>query len=146
MNDRKTLLVALDFGPHSDAVLSESIALADRIEAMLHLIHVFTPLDTRMSRNTYAYLNSSKHAQLSAAGARCRARKRLGSVMLHEGDPTAQILLAAEAICADMIVMGARARAVSTQLRLDGVVDAVIGKADCTVVIVRDKLGIHKEN
>ncbi|HET8931906.1 MAG TPA: universal stress protein [Polyangiales bacterium] len=146
MNHRKTLLLALDFGPHTETVLNETIAFADVLEATLHVIHVLALLDKRMSRNTYAYFNRSKQAQLAAAGARCRAHRRLGSLLLHEGDPASQILLAADALAADMIVMGARARRPARRIEHGSVIETVLRKAACTVVIVRNQVAVHDDN
>jgi nucleotide-binding universal stress UspA family protein len=113
------------------------------IDATIHLLHVFTLQDKReralMSHNTYAYLKTAEQSQLQAARSRCRARGRRGSVLWHEGDPATQILLAAAALQADLIMMGACARRLLQRVRLGSVAEAVIRKAPCTVMVVRDK-------
>jgi nucleotide-binding universal stress UspA family protein len=150
MNDSKTLLVALDFSPHSDAALTETLGLADLIDARVHVLHVFTLEDQRetvpTSRNLYTHLKTSRRTQLEAAAARCRAKGRLGTLLWSKGDPAAQILLTADAIAADMIVVGASGRNMLTRLRLGSVAEAVVRRAECTVIVVRHKTGANDDN
>lgn len=143
MNAHRTLLVALDFGPHTQSVLSEALTIADLLNAKIHLLHVFTLRDKRelapLSQTTSAYLKNAEHLQLQAAKARCSLRGRLGTVLWHEGDPTAQILHAAEALNADLILIGASSRSARKRARLGCVAEAVIRRAPCTVMVVREK-------
>ena len=146
MNTKKTLLVALDLGPRSDAIVNETIALADSLGATIHLVHVFTLQDKHetvlTSPNLYAHLKTSNHSLLAAAAARCRARGRLGTMLWHEGDPISQILLTAAAVDADMIVIGASRRGAATR----SVTEAVVRKAQCSVVVVRQKRSSAEDN
>lgn len=150
MNDHKTLLVALDFGPYSDAVLDEAMGIAEMVDARIHLLHVFTLQDKHekslMSHNSYVYMKNAQQSQLQAARARCRVSGRLGTALWHEGDPAAQILLAASALDADMILVGASSRRLLERLRLGSVAEAVIRKAPCTVMVVRDKAAGGQSN
>ena len=150
MKTKKTLLVALDFGPHSDAVLHDTIALAELLDATIHVLHVFTLQDkdetVSLSPNLFAHLKTSRHSLLRAAAARCRARGRLGTFLWHEGDPAAQILLTATAVDADMIVIGASRRGPLVRVRLGSVAEAVVRKALCTVMVVREKRSSTQDN
>ena len=150
MNPRKKLLVALDFGPHSDAILYEALELAESIDATIHVLHAFTLQDmdetVSLSPNLFAHFKTSRHSLLLVAGARCRARGRLGTLLWHEGDPAAQILLTAAAVDADMIVIGASRRRPLTRLRLGSVTEAVVRKAECTIMVVREKRSAAADN
>ena len=142
MQHRKTLLLALDFDPRSASMLSEALALADSLQATVHLIHVFTLRDkhepARISLRTRTYYESSARSQLAAAGARCRARGRLGALLWQEGDPAGEILLAAKATSADIIVVGAGRQNIQARSRLGNVAEAVILAASCTVIVLRN--------
>jgi nucleotide-binding universal stress UspA family protein len=150
VNTFKTILVALDFGRHSEAALNEALRLADLLKATVHLLHVFTLNDNVQSASTprgfHNYLQDSEQAQLKAAGSRCRASGKLGAVIWETGDPAGQILLTAEAVGAEMLVLGASGRKFRTRQRLGSVVEAVVRRASCTVLIVRDPSHSHADN
>jgi nucleotide-binding universal stress UspA family protein len=150
VNTFKTILVALDFGRHSEAALNEALRLADLVKATVHLLHVFSLRDKVQvepaSRRFHNYLQDSKQTQLNAAGSRCRALGKLGAVIWETGDPAAQILLTAEAIGAEMLVLGASGRKPRPRQRLGSVVEAVVSRAPCTVMVVRDPTHSHDDN
>jgi nucleotide-binding universal stress UspA family protein len=61
---------------------------------------------------------------------------------LIEGDPPYEILRAATAYHADLIVMGTHGRGGVTRFIMGSVAEAVSRKANCPVVTVRTKAGI----
>jgi nucleotide-binding universal stress UspA family protein len=150
VNTFRTILVALDFGRHSEAALNEALRLADLVKATIHLLHVFTLRDTVQvepaSRRFYNYLKDAKQAQLNAAGSRCRASGKLGAVIWETGDPAAQILLTAEAIGAEMLVLGASGGKPRTRQRVGSVVEALVSRSPCTVMVVRDPTHRNEDN
>jgi len=150
MNAYKTILVALDFSRHSEAALNEALRLAELVEATVHVLHVFTLQDEvgvqPTSRNFHNYMHDAEQAQLKAAGSRCRAAGKLGAVIWNTGDPATQILLTAKAVGAQILVLGASGRAPLSRQRLGSVVEAVLRRAPCTVMVVRYPNELHEHN
>jgi len=64
---------------------------------------------------------------------------------LVEGEPAGEILRAAHAYDADLIVMGTHGRGGLSRLVMGSVAEAVSRKADCPVLTVRTKLGILRD-
>lgn len=141
MSSPKHILVAVDFTPTSNVAVDEAFSLAARLNAKVSLLHVFTLQDKRESElrpvGSFERLEHSAHAKLATMASARRASGHLGEVLYRAGDPAAQIVLCAEHIGADMIVVGATGRSVLTRLRLGSVASAVANDARCSVLIVR---------
>jgi nucleotide-binding universal stress UspA family protein len=143
MNLPRSILVAIDFDESAAQVLDYGVALAARLDARLHLLHVVpwpllgaevpaavteTAMDDIVKREQKAF------DELVAAHA---GRLLLGSTVLKTGDARTAILTTAEAVSADLIIMGTHGRRGVSRLVLGSVAESVTRTASCPVLLVR---------
>jgi len=142
----RTILVPIDLEDSGAQVLDYAVALAAKLDAKLHVLHVVPwPLlgadipiavtDTAMDE----FMKGKQQAfdELVAAHA---ARTPLGSAMLKKGDARTAILAAAEELRPDLIVMGTHGRRGVSRLVLGSVAESVTRTAPCPVLLVRSGL------
>jgi nucleotide-binding universal stress UspA family protein len=137
----KNILVGLDFSAHSDAALGYAFEVADKFDAHVHLVHVYTLQDRSESEvgsksQSEAQL-STERSQLDASADAHRASGRVGEVLWLEGDPAETLLCAAQERGADLIVLGASGRTGLKRLLLGSVAETVVREAKASVWIAR---------
>lgn len=136
MTAPKNILVALDFSSHSDTALATAAEMAERLDAKLHLLHVFT-LQDKDEQEDLEDAQAEERQKLEAAAARLRPAGYLGDVLWHEGDPKSEIVNVAEEKGVDLIVLGATSLRGLKRLWLDDVAESVAKDAKTSVLVVR---------
>jgi len=153
----KNILVAVDGSEHSEKALNYALELAEKFDAKITLIHVYSsvvPLypsvvDT-LSPPTLPPITSATVAAKIAEEARqmgnqildkaervVKERKIPVEKVLREGDPVREILAVSHERKFDLIVMGHRGLSKLKELLLGTVSEGVSHKAPCPVMIVK---------
>ncbi len=137
------ILCPTDFSVISMKAEAHATALARYYGATLHLLHVDPPtlalspydgvlLDVRLFEEQR---RQAEH-DLAVARERARAGGVTAEVSLRGGDPAREVLAVAEALPADMIVLGSHGRSGVEHLVLGSVAEKVMRKAPCPVMVV----------
>jgi nucleotide-binding universal stress UspA family protein len=138
------VLVPIDFSPYAEQALDYAIALAQKLQARVTLLHVIQPplvagadmgvwpspafiddLETAITGDMEGYL-----ARVTAAGL-------AGEIAVVHGVPFQEILDTAKARQVDLIIMGTHGRTGLTHVFLGSVVEKVVRLAPCPVLIAR---------
>lgn len=141
----KPILYASDFSPASRPAFGRALAEARRDRAPLVIAHVMTPpvqmmVDGYMTPTAWDAFERGyrKVAQkkLDALVGRARASGVRVRGLLLEGTPAAQILRAAKAARAGLIVVGTHGRTGFARVVLGSVAGRVVAGARCPVLTV----------
>lgn len=139
----KRLLVAVDADRSSDRALAEAISIAKALGAMIWLVHVV--FEPAIICAESALADALRGPELLARGKdllRLAARSvpvaLLGGQLLLEGDPSEEILGAAEQVDADLIVLGTHGRGPVGRFLLGSTAHSVLRRANCPVLTVGD--------
>jgi nucleotide-binding universal stress UspA family protein len=140
----ETILVPTDLRPDSKVALSFALALAQKFEANLVLLHVFAEpysSDTEIGAGTGRLLDATREAaerevarleqQLRDQYSKCRSAFRIGS-------PFEQILREAADLKASLIVMASHSYGWFDRLVDGSDAERVLRQAPCPVLIARD--------
>ena len=142
----RNILVPIDLEDSAAQVLDYVVALAAKLDASLHVLHVVPwPLlgaEVPIAVTETAMDDIMKHKQkvfdeLVAAHAN---KVPLGAAMLKKGDARTAILAVAEELGPDLIVMGTHGRRGVSRLVLGSVAESVARAAPCPVLLVRSGL------
>jgi nucleotide-binding universal stress UspA family protein len=136
----RLILHPTDFSASSWPALGVARALARANGAGIVLLHVapaevltggsfYAPADLGPEREALAKLRD----ETAKAGLEGSVQTRFG-----QGDPVTEILLAAEELDCDLIVMGSHGRTGLRRLLMGSVAEYVIRKAPCLTLIVKD--------
>jgi nucleotide-binding universal stress UspA family protein len=144
----KKILYATDFSKASERALEEAVRLAKQNNAEILVAHVIEPApyvagEEFASGEIYAKLEevSKREAQASLAKVMQRLKKskvRAQSLLL-KGSAHDQIVKAAKAKKAGMIVIGTHGRTGLAKFFMGSVAGKVVSSASCPVVTVRGK-------
>lgn len=141
MNIAKNILVATDFSELGRAALDEAARLAEKLDAKLNVVSVFTQPNvveaasmSRSERNQALDELRSKVAELEA---QLRSSGRTASALVRLGDPAPTILSVADELDADLIVLGTHSRRGLTRLIMGSTAEAVLREAEVPVLIVK---------
>ena len=138
------VLVAVDLGPASEAVVTAGIELARQHEARLTLLHVVSPVTRRqvseglpaemLERVAYRHREDclGRLARLAPSDATLEVAR-----LVQAGDPVTVLVTTALRVDADLIVLGDRRRRGLARLLGSGLTEAVIARAPCPVLVVR---------
>jgi nucleotide-binding universal stress UspA family protein len=147
------ILVPLDFSEASERAAGYAAALARRLGASVHLIHVVEP--SPLNRRPYDYepetpavrerYYQEARARLIALAARVVNGTRHVSVEVRRGDPLKNITAAEIDYGADLVIMSTHGRSGWSHLVLGSVAEQVIRTARCPVLIIRDagQMAVH---
>jgi nucleotide-binding universal stress UspA family protein len=139
----ETILVAINASDQKYAVLSHAVEIARRFDAKLHVVSVYDLSqlwEAKMSvgPEIFASLEAEAkkilkeaHQQLDAAGIAAQYHLLQGSVV-------EQIVLLAQQLDADLVVMGHRYVSGLRRLLERSAAKALIDESPCNVFIVRD--------
>jgi nucleotide-binding universal stress UspA family protein len=138
------VLVPLDFSTYAEQALDYAIALAQKLQARVTLLHVIQPpafvnvegglwptstflqdLEAAVTRDMEGYL-----ARVTAAGLE-------GEMVVVHGVPFQEILDTAKARQVDLIIMGTHGRTGLTHVFLGSVAEKVVRLAPCPVLVAR---------
>jgi nucleotide-binding universal stress UspA family protein len=139
-----TILHPTDFSPQSDQAFQVACSLARDHGGRLIVLHVVElPQDAPGDAMIHPPPGGPREAiadqlhTLQAPDARAPIERRLAS-----GDPTAEILRAAQESQCDLIVMGTHGRTGLERLLLGSVAEKVLRDAACSVLVVKLPRGI----
>ncbi|MFA5909186.1 MAG: universal stress protein [Vicinamibacterales bacterium] len=143
--DIKSILVPVDFSSNSARALDYAHALATRLGASLHLIHVCeVPALRTGSMDAYAIAYSNWSQQLGEEAERqlLTLTPNLTGVRVSTevlfGNPARAIVTAAEARKPDLIVMGTHGHGALMHALMGNVAERVVRMASCPVLTVRE--------
>ena len=144
----RPILHATDFSPASRAAFAKAIELARRDRAPLVIAHVMTPPlpmlgDGYVSPATWDEIDRSyrqaSQKKLNAVVARARAAGVRARGLLLQGSAHEQIVRAARAQRARLVVVGTHGRSGVARFFVGSVAGRVVAAAPCPVVTVRGK-------
>ena|SRR5689334_4363912 len=143
MNVPRNILVPVDLGEQTESVLDYAVALAAKLDAKIHLLHVIgRPL---LGAETGIIVTETVSDEIIA---RCqdeldrltlaRASKLpFAQIPLRFGDPRTEIQAVAAEINAELIVMGTHGRRGVSRLVLGSVAESLVRTARCPVLLIR---------
>lgn len=143
----QVILVATDGSGAADAALSEAIAIAKQTGDELAVITVWRALqgDFGLAYPSTAMLGDLLEAErthaestLEEAASRANTARVPMRARLVTGDPAERILAYASEVDARLIAIGRRGYGTVASLLVGSVSDAVIRKAPCPVLVVRE--------
>lgn len=143
----QVILVATDGSGAADAALSEAIAIAEQTGDELAVITVWRALqgDFGLAYPSTAMLGDLLEAErthaestLEEAASRANTARVPMRARLVTGDPAERILAYASEVDARLIAIGTRGYGTVASLLVGSVSDAVIRKAPCPVLVVRE--------
>jgi universal stress protein A len=141
-------LVPIDFSEYAEQALEYAIALADKLQARLTLLHVIHDLPIgagdMASALPYEYMQEIEAGvQQSMEELLDRARDAglEGDVVIVHGVPFQAILDAAEDRNVDLIIMGTHGRTGLPHALMGSVAEKVVRLASCPVLVTRGKSG-----
>ena len=137
----RKILAAVDFSPHTGAVIRRALSLAQQNDAMLQILHVVDyewPMDTDYVLPPVDGLEEKfvdkAHERLASLQESTGASGSERVVLV--GRPKQEILREAERWQADLIVLGAHGHHSLAGL-LGSTTDGVLHRAACEVLVVR---------
>ena len=142
----RRILIPIDFSPHSEQALKYGVALAEKFEAELFLIHAFQDVSiyqTEVVSGAPPIMPPVEQLTASARGAmeRLVQEKNLQRFGTHtdivEGAPVEEIVDYAKEKNIDLIVMGTHGRGWLAHVLMGSVAEKVVRKAPCPVLTVR---------
>jgi len=140
----KTILVATDFAPCSDAALDYAVPLARALGAKIHLFHAYELPVVGLPDGVV--LGNEELEQRVVTATRTALAKAIakheGSGVtiephLREADPREGILAAAKELAADLIVVGTHGRKGFVRALVGSVAELIVRAAVVPVTIVR---------
>ena len=141
----KLILVPIDFSAHAEQALDYACALAAKLGSTVHLVHaVASPpsaLQVALTEDILENLVNEHREALDKLAEARRATASFGPSTVEVGDPRDTIVGAAQALSADLIVMGTHGRRGLSRVVMGSVAEDVIRHASCPVLTVRAKQG-----
>ena len=139
----RTILVPTDFSKPAQAALDYAIALAEKLDAKVHLLNVVdlqgfqvSDLGTSLTPETINMIVSGNTGALDRLAEARQATGRIGELVLRTGDPHDVIGQVAGQLNVDLIVMGTHGRRGIRQAMLGSVADTIVRTARCPVLTV----------
>ena len=141
----KRILVPIDFSDCAKKALRYAIPLAKEHEAAITLLYVVPP-DYAVGEYggiDYASLQTETHATAEFELAALAVDEVRGQVpadpLVHSGSPAFEIIEAANALPADVIVISTHGRTGMKPVLLGSVTENVVRHAPCPVLVVRER-------
>ncbi|MCS6926008.1 MAG: universal stress protein [Candidatus Binatia bacterium] len=139
-----TIVVPVDFSPGAEKAFAWALALAEKWQARVLLLHVVSlPISAPVVMGVHVHLTDLEAALLEDAKVKMRellARSRSETVQIEakvtSGHPVAAICRTAEQEQADLIVIGSHGRTGLRHLLLGSVAEQVVRYAPCPVAVV----------
>lgn len=139
----KNILVPTDFSEGSEAALDYAVALAAKLDAKVHLLHVValqmfaTDIGVAVTAAMVDELFDSNQKALDKLVAERAGKCAFGPATLKAGDARLEIEAAAKRVDADLLVMGTHGRRGFKRLALGSIAEATARIAPCPVLLVR---------
>ena len=138
----KMIMVPVDGSESAKRALDMASGLANTYGAAITVVHVYQPV-FNLASSTASYQTRVEEYTASRARLLAEAQQQLHAQEVQEveisvlyGSPATEIINAATARRADLIVMGTRGLTPIKGLLLGSVSERVIGRADCPVLVV----------
>lgn len=145
MTEIKRILCPIDFSDHSRHALDHAVAIARWYDSTITLLHVCTVIPVAAYAPgtpilPSAVLTPADRDELRASMKRFAEDEGAGDVPVEmevlEGNTVAEILLAADRLKSDLLVMGTHGRSGFERLVLGSATEKVLRKATCPVLSV----------
>ena len=142
----RQILVATDFGEPAESALTYGRNFARAFDATLHVVHVINDLATTAPISEIPLDLTKVQAQLNAEAAATldtlitdddRQTLSMKTAVLTSATPARAILAHAEAIRADIIIVGTHGRSGIAEFFLGSVAQKIVRSAPCPVLTVR---------
>ena len=138
------ILVPIDFSPYAEQALDYAMALAQKLQARVTLLHVIQPPLVAVPNGVYGRrrpfsqdLEATIRGDLEGYLARVTAAGLTGEMVVIHGVPFQQILDTAKARQVDLIILGTHGRTGLAHVLLGSVAEKVARLAPCPVLIAR---------
>lgn len=137
----RTVMLATDLSPASEAATTTAIELAATLGGRLLAVSVIDPGSLRLPGGRFHVRVDQVRAERERFATELVTRGRTAGVtvdfLVWEGDPGESIVEAAQAESADMIVVGSHGRGTVGRFLIGSVSDHVVRNAPCPVLVVR---------
>jgi nucleotide-binding universal stress UspA family protein len=140
------ILVPTDFSETANRALDYAVALAAKLDARIHVLHVIEipvlgvpELGVALASTTIDSVVREGQAELDRAVEERRNQANFGEVVLRTGDTRDTIRHVAEEVHADLIVMGTHGRRGVSRALLGSIAEMIVRTAPCPVLTVRAK-------
>lgn len=137
----RNILVPTDFEPGSEDAVRTAFALADRLGAVVHLLHAYRPVVTALANGMgtieYAALHRQARERVGQAALPHHGSEALGQCLAVMGDPYLTIVETAERLRAELIVLGSHRRSGSKRGSVGSVAQKVLSAAPCEVLLAK---------
>lgn len=144
MRPIRTIVVAVDFSPHTPSVVEAAVTIAKRFDAKLRLVHAYDIPIPLVSPYEVAipepYLEETRRVAAEKLGALVEQVAAQGvsvDSLLTEVPAAAAIVRAAEESKADLVVIGTRGHTGLKHLLLGSVAERTVRLAPCAVLTVK---------
>ena len=146
MSSIRTILVPVDFSPHSAAALDFAVDLAKEIGAKLHLLHCYqinpggiSPYGIVLPEGLDREVREGAIRKLAEWREKAAAEGVTADDSVTADFPSEAIAAVAKDIGADLIVMGTRGLTGLKHVLLGSVAERTLRMASCPVVTVKGK-------
>jgi len=142
----KNILVPTDFSKGAEAALDYAVALAAKLDAKVHVLHVMaaqlygSEIGVAITASMIDEIFRAARGSLDRLVAPRTGKCAFGPPLLETGDARATIEQTALAVHADLIVMGTRGNRGVTRLLLGSVAEATARVSPCPVLLVREHM------
>lgn len=139
-SEPRRILAPVDFSRASLDALKHALALAQRYDAQLTLLHVIEPLHPDMLIGTTGTQRAARevaHQRLTKLWEDTKKAWPRTGRELREGHPVTTITALAKRTNADLIVMGTQGRTGLKRALIGSVAERVVRLAPCPVLVVR---------
>jgi len=141
----RVVLIPIDFSGHSRHALRYAIPLAKQFGASLHLVYVVEPTIYPADLGFGQVVYPNFEDELAVKGGeelKALARKEVGNAApvttaVRTGKPHQEILLEAEAVGADMIVMATHGHTGVEHMLFGSTAERIVRNSRCPVLTVR---------
>jgi nucleotide-binding universal stress UspA family protein len=138
------VLVPIDFSPYAEQALDYAIALAQKLQARITLLHVIQPqliagadMGAWPSPSFIEELETAVMRDMEGYRARVTDAGLEGEIVVVHGVPFQEILDTAKARQVDLIIMGTHGRTGLPHILLGSVAERVARMAPCPVLVAR---------
>lgn len=142
MNLPRNILVPVDLGEQTESVLDYAVALAAKLDAKVHLLHVLgRPLlgaetGIVVTETVSDEIITRCQGELDRLTLARASEVPFAQIPLRFGDPRTEIQAAAAEINAELIVMGTHGRRGVSRLVLGSVAESIVRTARCPVLLI----------
>ena len=144
MDALQRILVPTDFSEHGEKAVRYGAAMAQKLAAELHLLHVVQPTPMMYEEGMYFPTDTDEQSEAAAtqqlAGLQVAGAEGVNVIRrVVRGAPFVEILRYAKENSVNLIVIGTHGRGAIAHMLLGSVAERVVRKASCPVLVVRDQ-------